>query len=119
MPPPKHVHPGRLVVSKPDLPQQPRSSSDFDGRPRSCTHRLPSAGLDSDCCRYESFAGSCEPCAWNAKLHPITVLTETCWGTLLHAGGHCLDRGGWNGAKPCNTALSLRTRGTSWGVQGV
>ena len=49
MPPPKHVHPGRLVVTKPDLPEQPRGAD--AGPPAGCGHRTLSAGLDTDRCR--------------------------------------------------------------------
>ena len=51
MPPPKHVHPGRLVVTKPDLPEQPRSAGADAGPPPGCGHRTLSAGLDTDRCR--------------------------------------------------------------------
>jgi len=51
MPPPKHVHPGRLVVTKPDLPEQPHIACAGAGPPPGCGHRTLSGGLDTDRCR--------------------------------------------------------------------
>ena len=49
MPPPKHVHPGRLVVSKPDLP-----SIDSGEPARPCPHQdFDSSGTTPARCRCE------------------------------------------------------------------
>jgi len=55
LPPPPHVHSGRLVVTKPDLPMPATLARPCEGGPATCSsHAEPAGGLHSGSttCRY-------------------------------------------------------------------